>query len=243
MSDDFEDDFPEVDVEGVDSDKVSSHVVVDKAGKYHFGIADVRPRLERNTPGGQQRRQDILVTCEVQESVPGQSPRGSLYFHSIPLSSKGGAAIDDWGRERLSAFLVGIGVLHKGEGNSVIDPETGTTAVNARTIPDRIRSVAQFIGNIKLVKSDDDRYPDKYELDRGRGAFVVDDPAVAGVPKNLNALKAIGKESAASAPAADIKSSARGTGKKSSKSAETTSSEPTAATATATATADEFDEL
>ena len=242
MSEDsFDDDFPEVDVEGVDSEKISSHVNVDKTGKYHFDIVDVRPRLERNTDRGGQRRQDILVTCEVLESVPGQSPRGSLYFHSIPLSSKGGAVIDDWGRERLSAFLVGIGILRKGEGTSVIDPETGTTAVNARTIPDRIRAVAQFVGHIKLVKSDDDRYPDKFELDRGRGAFAVDDPAVLDVPKNANALKAIGKESAA--PPTTGKSAARGTGKKTGKASAEESSPAATAVASPNSSADEFDDL
>lgn len=221
MSDDFEDDFPEVDVEGVDPNKVSSHVTVDKPGKYHFGIVDVRPRLERSTDRGSQRRQDILVTCEVLESVSGQSPRGSLYFHSIPLSSKGGAALDDWGRERLSAFLIGIGILRKSEGNSVIDPETGSTAVNARTIPERLQRVAQFIGNIRLVKSDDDQYPDRYELDRGRGAFLVDDPSVIDVPKSISALKAIGKEFAA-APAATAKTPAKGTGRRSTKPSDST---------------------
>lgn len=230
------DEVPELDTEGVDSSKVSSHIVVDSTGKYHFRIADVKPRLEPVNQNGSPRRLDILVTCEVLESVAGQSPAGSLYFHTIPLTVKGGGPPDDWAKERLSAFLCGVGVL-SAQGSEVIDPETGTTKINSKTLCDRIANVKQFVGNIKCDKSDDPQYADKYELLRGRGAFQVDDPAVADVPKNLAALKEIGKESAAK-PASPVKSAARGKAK-----TQETTAAPAASATAATATEEEFGDL
>lgn len=215
---DFEDDFPEMDVADVDPSKVGSHIAVDKPGRYHFGISEVRARLERTTDRGNQRRPDILVVCEVLEGVPGQSGKGALYFHSMPIAGKGGTAAEGWVMESLSNFLCGIGVLVKKDGQ-IIDPATNSTRIDMRSLCDRIAAAKQFVGDIKCNKSDDPQYPDKYELTFGRGAFQVDADEVAGVPKNVAALKLIGKESAA-APAGGAgtngngKSAAKGTGKK-----------------------------
>ena len=123
------------------------------------------------------------------------------------------------------------------QGSEVIDAETGTTKINSKTLCDRIANVRQFVGNIKCDKSDDPQYADKYELLRGRGAFQVDDPAVADVPKNLAALKEIGKESAAK-PASPVKSAARGKAK-----TQETTAAPAASATAATATEEEFGDL
>lgn len=219
MSDDFDDDdFPEMDLGDVDGTKIGSTIHVDRPGKYHFEITEVRPRLQRNTDNGHPRRPDILVVCSVLESVPGQSGKGAIYYHSLVIDGKGGGGMEEWAREAFSNFLCGLGVLVLKDGK-VIDPTTGTTAVHLKTLSQRIRDVGQFIGEIKVNKSDDPKYSDKYELIFGRGVFQVDDPAVSGVPKNAAALKLIGKESAAAGATAgtseaDPKSQAKGTGKK-----------------------------
>lgn len=220
-------DFPEMDVGDVDSSKIGSHINVDKPGKYHFQISGVRPRPERVSERGDPRRPDILITCDVLESVPGQSGKGAIYFHSLAVGGKGGAAPEDWVKESFSNFLCGIGVLVIRDG-VVIDPETGGPQVNMKTICQRIQATQQFIGDIKLNKSDDPKYSDKYELTFGRGAFQVDDPAVASVPKNAAALKLIGKENAAPAATANGgngKASGKGTGKKPDPAPHTSSAE------------------
>lgn len=224
MSTDFGD-FPEMDVGDVDSSKIGSHVNVDKAGKYHFAITDVRYQGDPVTKNGNQRRPDFLVTCEVLETVPGQSGKGAIYFHSLPVAGRGGAAPEGWVKESFSNFLCGIGVLVIKDG-VVTDPTTGTTRIEMRTLAERIMAVQQFIGEIKVNKSDDPQYADRYELSFGRGAFLVDDPAVAGVPKNEAALKVIGKASAAAPAAGSNGKGGKGTGTGTGKKAETPPAAP-----------------
>lgn len=191
--------WPDFDNDGVDTEKLGSTLKVNKKGIYHFNIVDAKPRMDRVGDNGKERFPDILVTCEVLESVPGQSGKGSLYYHELRVAGKGGSAPEDWIRVALCNFLTGLGILVVKD-DKVIDPETGTTKVNIQTLAARIKAVGQFIGDIKQNKSDDPNFDDKYELSFGRGAFRVDDPAVESVPKNVAALKLIGKAPAA-APA------------------------------------------
>lgn len=174
----------------VDESAVGSAIVVDQVGKYHLEIADAKNRFETMSDNGNPRRPDILCTCRVLNTVKGQSPEGSVYYHQIQLGGKGGGAPEKWQKESTVNFLHGIGLLKKVDGK-FIDPETGTTAINVKTLAKRLQGI-QFIGHIKRNKSNDERYDDKFELLFGRGAFQVNDPAVANVPKNADALALIG---------------------------------------------------
>lgn len=200
---------PAFDTQGVDPSKVGSLVMVDQPGKYHFQITAATEKWETHVVkdsgnGTVDVRPHILLTCTVCETVPGQSPAGSAYFHRLLLGGKGGAAIEDWAKNATMNFLVGIGIIkeHKANGTTYfIDPETNQTAINIPTLANRLRGL-QFIGNIKLNKSDDERYDDRYELPFGQGVFQVNDPRVANVPKNVSIIPGATQAPPAAAPAA-----------------------------------------
>lgn len=190
--------FDPFDTEGVEPDAESRPV--DKEGWYHFEFQDVKAYPETCKDGNPALPQTphLLFICRVLHTAKGQSPEGSVYFHRFYTGSKGGGRPADGTIRNNVNFLCGIGILKKekrqinGEEKTVaIDTETGTTRVNVESLPQRIKG-RQFIGHIKCTKSDDPQYPDKYELQFGRGAYQVDDPAVADIPKNVEMLAAIG---------------------------------------------------
>jgi len=196
--------FGDVDTSGVDSSNIGSgRLKVDKPGFYHFSLsAEPRPMPYEKGDMSKQRKPDILLTCEVLHSTPGQSPAGSVHFHNLILMGKGGGPVDKWDRDKTLNFLVGIGVL-KVVGQDVIDPETGTTRVNSKTLAARINAVKQFCGKLEMGSAGDKKdgagnvigkYEARIEFPWGRGAFPVTSPDVSHVPKNLEAIKAAGIE-------------------------------------------------
>ncbi len=196
----------DLDTEGVDPDKVKSTLNVDKPGKYHFEIANAKNEsFDFVNTNGDAASPHILCVCVVLQSVAGQSPAGSLLFHRIYLAGKTPQdATPDWIRESATNFLTGVGRLKK-QGEKFIDPATGTTKIDLKTLAERLTH-KQFIGNAKLEKSDDPKYPDKVEFKFGRGAFPIDAAEVADVPKNPAALELIGMGhliKAATAPATE----------------------------------------
>jgi len=207
------------DMSDVDPGKVGSRVTVDKAGKYHFEIETARENFQVMNDNGKPRSPDITVTCVVLEPVPGQSSAGSYYYHHIHLGGSGGGPPEPWQKEATVSFLSGIGLLKK-QGDIYIDPETGAGKLNVKTLATRLQGM-QFIGHIKCEKDKSGQYDDRYCLSFGRGAFVVDDPVVAEVPKCKAALELIGKASAmppaagaAGATGAGTPPAEGGTGKK-----------------------------
>lgn len=186
--------IPDFDTDGVDPGKVGSRVTVDKAGKYHFEIETARENFEVMNDNGKPRSPDITVACVVLESVPGQASAGSYYYHHIHLGGSGGGPPEPWQKEATVSFLSGIGLLKK-QGDIFIDPETGAGKLNVKTLATRLKGM-QFIGHIKCEKDKTGNYDDRYCLSFGRGAFAVDDPVVAEVPKCRAALELIGKANA-----------------------------------------------
>jgi hypothetical protein len=206
--------FGEMDVAGVDAQNIGSgRLKVDKAGFYHFSIhAEARPMPYEKGDMSKQRKPDILITCEVLHSTPGQSPAGSAHFHNLIMGGKGGGPTEKWDRDKSLNFLVGIGVL-KVVGGDVIDPETNSTKVNSKTLTARINAVKQFCGKLEMGKAGDKKdasgnvvgqYEARIEFPWGRGAFPVTSPDVAHVPKNLEAIKAAGIEIPAAGPKVNL---------------------------------------
>jgi hypothetical protein len=209
---DEEQGFDSFDTEGVDESRVGNRRTVDKAGKYHFEIADTRERPEAVTEDGKERWPGISLSCVVLETVPGQCPAGTYYYQQLRLAGKGGGPIEDWAKEATINFLVGVGLLKRVEKDGVtrfVDPETKSTRINVKTLASRLKGM-QFIGDIKLQQSE--QYGDSCELPFGRGAYQVDDPSVADVPKNADALALIGKSSAASGSNGSGAASGKGSG-------------------------------
>lgn len=185
------DDFS-LDAGDVDPTKVGSRLRVDMIGKYHFEIADAKLRPETSSDQGFAVAPHINCSCVVLHTAPGQASAGSYYYHNVDLAAKGGGTPEDWQKRATINFLAGVGLLVKA-GDQWIDPETQSTKINVKTLATRLKGM-QFIGNIQ--KNDYDPEKPRYELHFGQGAFRVDDPAVANVPKCLDALRLIGKESA-----------------------------------------------
>lgn len=179
------------DTEGVDPEKVGNRPTVDKAGKYHFEIANVKERFGSVNEKGALQFPNILCTCVVLYSVSGQSSEGAIYYHEVILGGKGGGRPDEWAIQATTAFLAGVGILKKVDGK-FLDPETNSTNINIKSLAARLKGL-QFIGDIKREKSKDSQYDDKFKLSFGRGAYQVDDPFVMDVPKNRDALALIGK--------------------------------------------------
>lgn len=188
--------FDDFDTEGVDASKIGSgRVHVDKPGYYHLCIEQATARPDRHDPKdmSKSRKPDILLTCVVQCGAPDQCAAGAVYFHNLVLGGKGlGAAIDEHDRNMTLNFLVGVGVLKNVDGR-VIDPETGGPKLNTQTIATRLQG-RHFIANLKINKGREksdgsgEKYEDRIGLSYGTGAFQVNDPQVAHVQKNADAL-------------------------------------------------------
>lgn len=191
------DGFDAFDADGIEPQEDSRPV--DKPGFYHFAIQEVtaHPETCKNGNPNQPVSPHLLLICRVLHSVPGQSPEGSVYFHRMYMQGKGGGPAAKGCIQNNTNFLVGVGIMRtvkrtNAEGKEIsvgVDAETGSTKVENLT--SRLKGL-QFVGNIKHVPSDDPQYGDKFELKFGSGAYTVDNPAVADVPKNVEALKEIG---------------------------------------------------
>jgi hypothetical protein len=197
--------FGTYDASDVDASEVGSgELPVDKPGMYHFLIeATARPSTHYKDDMNKSRKPDVLCICTVLHSVLGQSPEGSVYYHSVILGGYGGGEYKRTDRDKMCNFMVGLGILKK-QGDKIIDPETGSTKLNFATFAKRLNNV-QFVGKItfnaggaKFTLNEsgeqvpDGKYQDKYELSWGKGAFPVGDARVKNVPKNEDMLRAGG---------------------------------------------------
>jgi len=180
------------DANEADASKTESRLYVDKAGKYHMEVARVTRRLETINEQGKPCAAHLIVSCVVLESVVGQSPAGSYLNHTIYLSAAGGGPPEKGSIDAAASFFRGVGILIEKDGK-LVRKDTGASAMSLADMENLLEN-RQFIADIKLRKSNDPQYADKFELPFGRGAFTVDDPAVRTVPKNLPALKLIGME-------------------------------------------------
>jgi len=186
----FDDGFS-YDTEGLDSDQVEKSGWLDKDGNYHFEIADIkfdRSRLQA-TPY-------IEFTLIVLHSVPGQSPEGSRFTSTHYIT--------DGTRPMVTLFGHRIGALkaipsgetnEKGQPKFVyVDARTGSKVINQATW--LATKGSQFVGVVRLGK-DSERdgrvYKGRHEL-VGTKCWPVDSEEAADVPKNLQAMKLIGKK-------------------------------------------------
>lgn len=186
------------DTGGVDADDIdgSGRVHISHEGFYHLEL-DAVAKFAKQDDKGELASPHVLVIGENLLDANGEG-RGSIIMHRLYLASKGGGAPKPGTIKSTLNFLVGCGVLKKVDGK-VIDPTTGTTKINTATLADRLRGM-QIIGRITLEAFQEDEGKadarKRATFPFGRGAFKIDDPSVHHVPKNLEALKAIGKEHA-----------------------------------------------
>lgn len=206
-----DDGFGEIDFDsdGIAADDVGAgdaRFRVKTAGWYHFTLtAKARPLPYGNGVNAdagmdKKRKPDILLECCVIASEKNGDPIGSVHFHNLVLGAYGGGRPEDYDREQTLNVLVGLGICKKVDGR-VIDPETGTTAINTRTLTDRLNKVGHFIGHIQFQagkeKPEDkqkfpgEKYPDTLGFQWGRGLYLPNDPAVANAPKSADPKYAV----------------------------------------------------
>lgn len=199
MGDDFPEQDFELDTEGVSADDLSGKgEAVEKEGWYHFEVADVKPELGTVNDKGKEQTPSINFHLMVLESVKDQSPAGSRAYHRIYLASSGGHPIKDGSRNSALRFGLGLGLLaaipsDKEEGQEkIVDKATGSTRIPS-SVWLRAKGM-QFIAKIKYNPPEEgSKYTKgKYEIPFGR-CYQVDDPQVADIPKNAEALAILGK--------------------------------------------------
>jgi hypothetical protein len=192
----------EFDTEGVSGEDLGgSGDIVKKEGWYHWDIADVKNELETLSNSGKDRSPCITLRMLVLEGVEGQSPANSVLFHRIYMAGKGGAPISDGAKKSALRFGLGAGILKEivnedtGE-SKIVDAATNSTKIGVSTFH-RLKG-KQVIAQVKLEKGEGS-YEDKYAIPFGR-CYQPNDPQVAEVPMNKDALASIGIEVAAKAP-------------------------------------------
>lgn len=190
--------FEDMDNSGVDGSQVGSGTLkVDHPGFYHFRIEAI-PKPSPFAKGDMMKKlkPHILLCLEVLHSAPRQSPAGSMFYHQLILGGEGGGAMSIYDKERTNNFLVGLGILIV-KGTDIIDPETGTVNTRSSTLAKRLNAIKQFAGKIEMGKGYEHKATRKWiegrlEFPWGHGAFPINSPTVAHIPKNLEAIKEAG---------------------------------------------------
>lgn len=182
------DDF-EFDTSATDPDKVGGRGTVDKVGKYHFEVVECKDEPDTVNDKGKSRSPSVNYTLRVLESVPGQSPAGSVTWHRCYYRASGGGAPPQGSVDGMVDWLLAVGIFREVKGpdgsRQFINPRTGNTKFNKS---DLLRCKdEQLIGNVKIKK--DEQYGDKIELPMSGGAWRLDADAVADVPKNRDAAE------------------------------------------------------
>lgn len=183
----------DVDTSGIGADDLSGgEGLIDKEGWYHLEIVEVKRELDTLSDKGKPRSPHVRFDMVVLQSVDKQSPAGCRHFHKGYVAGPGGEPISDGSRKNLMRFGVGLGLLKVVEKDGqeiIVNAETGLTKIPL-SMWDKAKNM-QIIAPIKLKKGDAN-YGDSYEIPFGR-VKQVDDPTVADVPKNAEALAMIGK--------------------------------------------------
>jgi len=187
----------EFDTDGVDSSKIGNEtsMLIDKPGKYHVEITSAKNYLDTVDDKGKATAPHCVIVMTVLHSTPNQSPEGYRLIARAFIAGSGGGPREQWQTETTLNLLTGAGLCIDNAGK-LIDPETGTNKLNWKTWPERLVG-KQFIADVhvnkckELLPDGSPKYPDRYELPFGRGLYLVDDPKVAGVPKNAVALQLI----------------------------------------------------
>jgi hypothetical protein len=180
-------------------------VLIDRDGVYHLEVESAEVDAELNRNG----RQQITVRCRALNSIPNQSPPGSIIYHRLEIptaadrsnNTKNGGTWFEAVLQSLCRWLAGVGVVEhvkqqQPDGSIIakyIDPETGSPKLRMATIPARLahgnparNGGVQFVGRLKgrsyVTSSGENRTA--FEFSWGGGATRIDDPANIGLPLN-----------------------------------------------------------
>lgn len=178
--------------EGCDPDDIQRGGWIDREGNYHFEVSDVKV----NTEEGKTPHLEFALT--VLHSVNGQCAEGSKFTHRMYLTDKeGGIRMNTLFGLRTGALLAKPTGEKDQKGNPkhiAVDPKTGTTRVTLATW--QAIKGSQFVGQVKTGKpytGADGKERSRLELQIGK-CYPVDAEEVADVPKNVQAMKVIGKK-------------------------------------------------
>ena len=188
--------------EGVDSDDVERSGWLDKEGNYHFEISDIK--FDRSSNKG---TPFVELSLTVLHSVPGQSPEGSKLTstHYITEGTRNMITLLGHRIGALKAVPTGE-VNEKGQPKfAYVDARSGAKQITPATW--LAVKGSQFVGVVRMGKEterDGQKYKGRLELVTNK-CWPVDSEEAVDVPKNLQAMKLIGKkpfEKPKAAPAA-----------------------------------------
>lgn len=195
----------------VDDIRSRAQGTVDKPGWYQFEISNVELKLSPvNEKSGKENTPHILFTCTVANTVKGQSPVGSKFFHRLYVGGKGGTEAAQYCKDQAVLFgsIPSIGVFE------VRDVNGKRVAVDVVSkLPKVLPSAFQrakckyFMGKLGMGRATD-QYEAKLEM---REVADPRDESVADVPKDWELLEAAGiRRPAAGAAAASTGTKAGG---------------------------------
>ena len=128
---------------------------VDKAGRYHFEVQNVKEDLSSVNDSGKAQSPHFSLTCVVIGTEEGQSPTGCIHMHRLYVGAKEGEEYKEGTRKMLLKFLASIGVIEEvevvsltGENKKVlVDTETKTQQLGVSTF--RRMQGRQFVAALK----------------------------------------------------------------------------------------------
>lgn len=187
---------------------IKSEGWVDIEGFYHFEVSKVELNLSLLTEEGKEQTPHIKVYLKVLQSVPGQSPAGSMLSHSIYVGSKDGSPAKKGSIDSMYRFGIGIGLLKWSNINGKVVPvlaSNGSTkipvsawkdAVTLQTIAKVTKEKGNRGGNQQPQQGQEaepqgKQHADRFVIQMGR-CHRPDDPEYAHIPKNVEAMKALG---------------------------------------------------
>lgn len=171
---------------------------LNKEGAYHFGINEVVFDLSTVKKGGGAKSPSVKIVMEVLETVEGQCPSGTKYYHRLYVGPKPGEEYPEGSKKGVFKFCLGLGLAKEVEGKGIFDAETGNK-IGPATI-----KRAEGLQCCAMIKHDhDEKYGDQYQIPWNE-VYLPNDPAVADTPKNQSALASGGyftpQEAAANLP-------------------------------------------
>lgn len=196
----------EFDSSDIDEKELDTSGTLDQEGWYHFEVTKVDLRLGLLGEDGKENTPHINVTCRSLNSVRGQSPAGSILWHKIYIGAKGGGPAKQGSIDSMFRFGVGVGLLkwtkkQNPDGSEkavLVLASTGSTKVPPAVWKTIVG--AQFVAQVQKEKpAEGSNYPPQFKIPRGK-AYRPDHPDVSHVPKNVEALEAIGIKVSTTAP-------------------------------------------
>lgn len=222
------------DTSNTSKDDLGGSNIVEKPGWYHFEVTDVKAEMATVGKKGGEKSPHVLFTLSVLNSIPGQAAAGAMYFHRCYVAAKGGKGEAAEGAVNSNLrFLYGLGALvesdtqKKEDGTPVlvdaVTKEPNVTWETFKRCKERQLIARVVLGEPQFNKPNDPasgvKYEGRYEIPFGR-TFRPDDPQVADVEKDGEALKLAGYDPAKCGKLAGVQAAAgaapaNGSGKKS----------------------------